>query len=53
MGPFRAASLQCCVVGYVSNLHTISAEEIATAGDMPNDVLMFAQSGLSIAMGNA
>jgi Cof subfamily protein (haloacid dehalogenase superfamily) len=31
----------------------ISADEIATIGDMPNDVLMFAHSGLSIAMGNA
>jgi hypothetical protein len=31
----------------------LSAEEIATIGDMPNDVLMFAHSGLSIAMGNA
>ena len=29
------------------------SEEIATIGDMPNDVLMFAHSGLSIAMGNA
>ncbi|MFD0515818.1 HAD family hydrolase [Streptomyces aureus] len=28
-------------------------EQIATIGDMPNDVLMFAHSGLSIAMGNA
>jgi Cof subfamily protein (haloacid dehalogenase superfamily) len=28
-------------------------DEIATIGDMPNDVLMFAHSGLSIAMGNA
>jgi len=28
-------------------------EEIATIGDMPNDILMFAHSGLSIAMGNA
>ncbi len=27
--------------------------QIATIGDMPNDVLMFARSGLSIAMGNA
>jgi hydroxymethylpyrimidine pyrophosphatase-like HAD family hydrolase len=27
--------------------------QIATIGDMPNDVLMFALSGLSIAMGNA
>jgi Cof subfamily protein (haloacid dehalogenase superfamily) len=31
----------------------LSAQEIATIGDMPNDVLMFAHSGLSIAMGNA
>jgi hydroxymethylpyrimidine pyrophosphatase-like HAD family hydrolase len=27
--------------------------EIATIGDMPNDVLMFRNVGLSIAMGNA
>jgi hydroxymethylpyrimidine pyrophosphatase-like HAD family hydrolase len=32
---------------------SIPAEEIATIGDQPNDVLMFKQSGLSIAMGNA
>ena len=31
----------------------ISTTRIATIGDMPNDVLMFAHSGLSIAMGNA
>ncbi len=31
----------------------LSPEQIATIGDMPNDVLMFAHSGLSIAMGNA
>ncbi|MDR3082482.1 MAG: Cof-type HAD-IIB family hydrolase [Streptomyces sp.] len=31
----------------------LTAAEIATIGDMPNDVLMFAHSGLSIAMGNA
>jgi Cof subfamily protein (haloacid dehalogenase superfamily) len=31
----------------------IPREEIATVGDMPNDVLMFAQSGLSIAMGQS
>lgn len=31
----------------------LSPDQIATIGDMPNDVLMFAQSGLSIAMGNA
>lgn len=31
----------------------IPPEEIATIGDMPNDVLMFALSGLSIAMGQS
>jgi Cof subfamily protein (haloacid dehalogenase superfamily) len=31
----------------------VPLEETATIGDMPNDVLMFAHSGLSIAMGNA
>jgi hydroxymethylpyrimidine pyrophosphatase-like HAD family hydrolase len=31
----------------------VEADEIATIGDMPNDMLMFAHSGLSIAMGNA
>jgi Cof subfamily protein (haloacid dehalogenase superfamily)/beta-phosphoglucomutase family hydrolase len=31
----------------------VSLEQIATIGDMPNDVLMFAVSGTSIAMGNA
>ncbi len=31
----------------------ISPAQIATIGDMPNDVLMFRKSGLSIAMGNA
>jgi Cof subfamily protein (haloacid dehalogenase superfamily) len=31
----------------------LKPEEIATIGDMPNDILMFAHSGLSIAMGNA
>lgn len=41
------------VVSYLSNEYGIAAEEIATIGDMPNDVLMFAHSGLSIAMGNA
>ncbi|MDQ6778912.1 MAG: Cof-type HAD-IIB family hydrolase [Actinomycetota bacterium] len=33
--------------------YKLSTEEIATIGDMPNDVLMFAHSGLSIAMRNA
>lgn len=31
----------------------LSSDEVATIGDQPNDVLMFAHSGLSIAMGNA
>jgi Cof subfamily protein (haloacid dehalogenase superfamily) len=31
----------------------IPPDQIATIGDMPNDVLMFRRSGLSIAMGNA
>ena len=37
----------------MSELLKIPAEEIATIGDMPNDVLMFVKSGISIAMGNA
>jgi Cof subfamily protein (haloacid dehalogenase superfamily) len=41
------------VVGYLSRRYAVPLEEIATIGDMPNDVLMFAHSGLSIAMGNA
>jgi hydroxymethylpyrimidine pyrophosphatase-like HAD family hydrolase len=41
------------VVDYLSQLYRISPGEIATFGDMPNDVLMFEKSGLSIAMGNA
>ncbi|WP_405891049.1 Cof-type HAD-IIB family hydrolase [Streptomyces sp. NBC_01527] len=41
------------VVKYWSTKLRISPEQIATIGDMPNDVLMFAHSGLSIAMGNA
>ena len=41
------------VVRYLSRHYGIPPEEIATIGDMPNDVLMFAHSGLSIAMGNA
>jgi Cof subfamily protein (haloacid dehalogenase superfamily) len=31
----------------------IAPDRIATIGDMPNDVLMFRESGFSIAMGNA
>ncbi len=41
------------VVQYLTKRYGISADEIATIGDMPNDILMFAHSGLSIAMGNA
>ena len=41
------------VVRSLSERYGIPAEEIATLGDMPNDVLMFAHSGLGIAMGNA
>jgi hypothetical protein len=41
------------VVGYLADRYQLSTDEIATIGDMPNDVLMFAHSGLSIAMGNA
>lgn len=41
------------VVLAMSKLLKIPAAEIATIGDMPNDVLMFEKSGVSIAMGNA
>jgi Cof subfamily protein (haloacid dehalogenase superfamily) len=41
------------VVLSLSRLLNIPPKEIATMGDMPNDVLMFKQSGMSIAMGNA
>jgi Cof subfamily protein (haloacid dehalogenase superfamily) len=41
------------VVSTLAARLNIPAENIATMGDMPNDVLMFAKSGLSIAMGNA
>jgi Cof subfamily protein (haloacid dehalogenase superfamily) len=41
------------VVRFLSERYEIATDEIATIGDMPNDVLMFALSGLSIAMGNA
>lgn len=33
--------------------YKLSPKQIATIGDMPNDILMFAHSRLSIAMGNA
>ena len=38
---------------YLSARYGIPLEAIATIGDAANDVLMFAHSGLSIAMGNA
>ena len=41
------------VVLAMSDLLKIPVEEIATIGDMPNDVLMFVKSGISIAMGKA
>jgi Cof subfamily protein (haloacid dehalogenase superfamily) len=41
------------VVRYLSTKYEIGFEDIATIGDQPNDVLMFAHVGLSIAMGNA
>ena len=41
------------VVTILAKLLAVPAGEIATIGDMPNDVLMFRNSGLSIAMGNA
>jgi Cof subfamily protein (haloacid dehalogenase superfamily) len=41
------------VVLTMSKLLNIPVEQIATIGDMPNDVLMFRKSGVSIAMGNA
>jgi Cof subfamily protein (haloacid dehalogenase superfamily) len=41
------------VVKWLSTRCGIPTEQIATIGDMPNDVLMFAHSGLSVAMGNA
>ena len=41
------------VLEYLSRHMDVPAEEIATIGDQPNDVLMFKRSGFSIAMGNA
>jgi Cof subfamily protein (haloacid dehalogenase superfamily) len=41
------------VVAMLSKFLSIPDAEIATIGDMPNDVLMFQKSGISIAMGNA
>jgi Cof subfamily protein (haloacid dehalogenase superfamily) len=41
------------MVEIMARLLSIPASEIATIGDMANDILMFRKSGLSIAMGNA
>jgi Cof subfamily protein (haloacid dehalogenase superfamily) len=41
------------VLRWLAGHYRIPLEETATIGDMANDVLMFAHSGLSIAMGNA
>jgi Cof subfamily protein (haloacid dehalogenase superfamily) len=41
------------VVRLLADRFSLAADEIATIGDMPNDVLMFAHSGLSIAMGQS
>ena len=40
-------------IGFLAKRMNLVADEIATIGDQPNDTLMFAKSGLSIAMGNA
>jgi Cof subfamily protein (haloacid dehalogenase superfamily) len=41
------------VILSLSRMLNIPTEQIATIGDMPTDLLMFRQSGVSIAMGNA
>ena len=41
------------VVRALSALLGIPAADVVTIGDMPNDVLMFERSGVSVAMGNA
>jgi Cof subfamily protein (haloacid dehalogenase superfamily) len=41
------------VARFLADRYRITTDQIATIGDMPNDVRMFEQSGLSIAMGNA
>jgi Cof subfamily protein (haloacid dehalogenase superfamily) len=41
------------VVLAMSELLNTPVDQIATIGDMPNDVLMFRKGGISIAMGNA
>jgi hydroxymethylpyrimidine pyrophosphatase-like HAD family hydrolase len=41
------------VVTIAAQFFGISPKEIATIGDMANDITMFRKSGMSIAMGNA
>jgi Cof subfamily protein (haloacid dehalogenase superfamily) len=41
------------VAQFLADRYRFPIDEIATIGDMPNDILMFERSGLSIAMGNA
>jgi Cof subfamily protein (haloacid dehalogenase superfamily) len=41
------------VARYLAAKYKLEPDDIATIGDMPNDVLMFAHSGLSIAMGQS
>ena len=41
------------VVTYLARELEIPLSSVVTLGDSPNDVLMFAHCGLSIAMGNA
>jgi len=41
------------VVQFLAARYRIDEAQIATIGDQPNDVLMFARSGLSIAMGQS
>ncbi len=41
------------VLATLSKLLNIPPAQIATMGDMPNDLLMFGKSGFSIAMGNS
>ena len=41
------------VVDFLAGVYLIPKSSIATIGDMPNDVLMFNKSGMSIAIGNA
>lgn len=41
------------VVRMLSEILSVPEENVATIGDMPNDILMFERSGMSIAMGQA